>query len=470
MKTSTQLSKIFIFFTVLCVLGVTVFCPVNARAITIQEEEELSREFMKMVFQRYPLIKDPVIVDYLNEIGQKLLSKMPQQPFRYHFYVVKDDVYNAFATPAGHIFVNSGLFAAMENEEELAGILAHEISHVSARHISQKIERSKKAQIATLAGVVAGALLGVGGAATAANAVTVGSMAAGQSVMLAYSREDEIQADQLGMDFLNKAGYSGSGLLTMLEKIRGKDWFGSNIPTYLKTHPASDDRIVYIDAWLARHPAADSRGDDYKFKRAHAFLVATYEDKDTALRLFEQAVRQRPDDALAHYGYALVLARTGDRKEAVAQMKSALERNAFDAYLLKDLGKMYFADGAYDQALNIFESCLSLGRIDLESLLFKGRAEIELGRSDAAVTSLGDLIAKDPGYTQAYYYLGEAYGKQNRMAEAHYYLGVYYQKTGHVKNAMFHLNRALKDLQDGEKRRNTEALLKELRKLPQEQQ
>jgi Zn-dependent protease with chaperone function len=116
----------------LLIFGIIV--PEAAWGITIKEEEELSRQFMKVVLSRYELIQDPVVIDYMREIGRQIVSALPPQLFKYHFYIVKEDVYNAFATPAGHIYINSGLFAAMENEEELAGILAHEISHVAARH------------------------------------------------------------------------------------------------------------------------------------------------------------------------------------------------------------------------------------------------------------------------------------------------------------------------------------------------
>ncbi|MEJ2658446.1 MAG: M48 family metallopeptidase, partial [Desulfobacterales bacterium] len=185
--------------------------------ITIKQEEDLSREFMKLIMAHYEIIKDPLIVNYVNDVGQKLVLTLPPQPFAYHFYVIKEDSYNAFATPAGHIFIYSGLLEAMDSEEELACILAHEISHVVCRHISQKIERSEKVNIATLAGVVAGVLLGTGGAAAAANAVTLGSVAAGQAYALAYSREDERQADQIGLKILRKAGYNGIGLVTTLK-------------------------------------------------------------------------------------------------------------------------------------------------------------------------------------------------------------------------------------------------------------
>ena len=167
---------------------VNILVPKGALCITIQEEEEMSREVMKIIIKHYEVINDPLIVNYINQMGQKMVSALPPQPFDYHFYVIKNDEYNAFATPAGHVFVNSGLLEAMENEEELAGILGHEIAHVVCRHISQQIERSKKIGIATLAGIAAGILLGIGGSAAAAQALTMGSAAVGQSVQLSYSR------------------------------------------------------------------------------------------------------------------------------------------------------------------------------------------------------------------------------------------------------------------------------------------
>ncbi|MFC1816900.1 M48 family metalloprotease [Thermodesulfobacteriota bacterium] len=437
----------------------------NAFGLTIQEEEELSREFRKVVLKNYKLIKDPVIVNYVNKVGRKILSVMPPQPFRYHFYIIKEDVYNAFATPAGHIYINSGLLAAMQNEEELAGILSHEISHVAARHISQKIDRSKKIGIATLAGIAAGIFLGAGGAATAANAVTLGTVAAGQSIMLAYSREDEMQADQRGLDYLNKAGYSGLGLVTILKKIRSVQWFGSKqIPTYLMTHPASEDRIAYIDTWLEHHSKAAAPTDPYNFRRVHTYLVANYQDESLTLKAFEDAVKNYPADPMAHYGYGLILARTGNRRDAAVHIKTALEKKAFDPYILADLGKIYVLDGKYQQALNVLENSTRIDPAEPERLFYLGRAQMGLEKIETATATFETLIQKYPDHEQAYYALGEAYGKQGKLADAHFYLGVYYKKTGKIKNALFHLNRALKDMNDPDKRKKIEKLLNGLKK------
>ncbi|MBW1754191.1 MAG: M48 family metalloprotease [Deltaproteobacteria bacterium] len=201
---------IFLFCTLLVVLT-GLFIPQGAEGISIQKEEELSREFLSVVFRHYKVMDAVVIVNYINYLGQKILAAFPPQPFKYHFYVIKDDSLNAFASPAGHIFINSGLIQAMESEEELAGVISHEIAHASLRHISKKIERSKKTSMATMAGMAAGILLGIGGAGDAAGAVIMGSAAAGQTSALAYSRDDEAEADQVGLKYLNRAGYSAEG-------------------------------------------------------------------------------------------------------------------------------------------------------------------------------------------------------------------------------------------------------------------
>jgi len=208
-----SLFSVFIFFFIILLQGL-------AEGISAKKEQELSEEFLKAVFKRFEIIDDPLIVKYINNIGNRIVATLPPQPFKYHFYVIKEDAYNAFAGPAGHIFIFSGLIEAMDNEEELAGIIGHEISHVVCRHISKRIERSKKISALSLAGIAAGILLGIAGAGEAAQAVMVGSQAAGHSAALAYSREDEMQADEIGLKYLKKAGYNGKELITILQKIK----------------------------------------------------------------------------------------------------------------------------------------------------------------------------------------------------------------------------------------------------------
>jgi predicted Zn-dependent protease len=442
--------------------------PANVMGITIKEEEELSREFLKVIEKRYELIRDPLITGYVNTVGKNILATMPPQPFAYHFYVVKQHVYNAFATPAGHIFINSGLLEALEREDELAGILAHEIAHVVCRHISQNIDRAPKIGLATLAGIAAGIFLGVGGTAALGNAVAIGSIAAGQSVSLAFSREDELQADQLALDYLYKAGYGAEGLLSSLKKLRSKQWFGTEqVPDYLMTHPASEERMAFIDSWIERNelPPGSKRADNQnEFLLVKTTLQGKYGDEQTSMPALQSRVQASPDDPLANYGYALALAKAGNRKTALDYMKKALEKEALNPYMLKELGRIYFLDGQYEKARKVLEGAISLTPNDTEGRFYLARSYMELDQLQDAADAFHSLQVKDPDNKETYLFLGNIYGQQDKLGEAHYYLGIYHKMSRHWKTAAIHLNKALQYTTDPKKKEELEAMLKVVQK------
>jgi len=442
---------------VILILALSSLVPPAVFSITVKEEEDMSRQMLAMIHKYYEIVDDPAVVAYVNEIGNRILSALPQQPFKYHFYVIKEDVYNAFATPAGHIFVYTGLLDAMVEEEELAGILGHEIAHVYCRHISQKIERSKKIGVATLAGIAAGILLGVGGAGEAASAVTMGSVAAGQSAELSYSRENEMQADQFGLKFITEAGYSAGGLLKILKKIRSKTWFGSDqIPKYLMTHPAVEDRIAFIGSWLDTYNRKSKPiplVNQDAFNRVHTRVETRYGDEETVFNKLKADVARNPQDPLAHYRYGLILARAGKRQEAIEQIRIALTKRAFDPYILKDLGWVYYLDGQFPQALKTLESAGGMIPDDPECLFYIGRTQMELGNLAEASDNLLKVTRQRPDFTQAYYFLGQSLGQQQKLGDAHYYLGVFYLRKRDFKNAKVQLKQALKHQQDDERRK-----------------
>jgi predicted Zn-dependent protease len=456
------LKKAIYFFIMMTVLAGLLF-PQGSRAITLAEEEELSRQFLKVVLNRLSLVKDPYIVNYVNSIGQNILRELPPQPFSYKFYVIDSDVYNAFATPAGHIFIYRGLIEAMDTEDELAGIIAHEIAHVQCRHISDKLDRSSKLNLATLAGLAAGVFLGVSGADVAAQALTVGSMAAVQSLELAYSREDEIQADKIGLDNMTRAGYDAQALMTILNKIRSKRWFDS-IPTYLSTHPAAEERIAYIDSWSQNQGDLPSMGATPDFKNARVRLLALYGNETRAVSHFKNAVERNPNDTEARYGYGLVLARIGHRKDAAFHLQKVLEQNPLDRSILGDLGRIHFLDGRLPEALTALRASVSLSESAApETMFYLGRTQAELGKLSEAITIFETLIESHPDYEQAYYFLGENYGKQGDLFQAHYYLARFYEKRRDPRNAVFHFQKALKNTQDPERKKEIEDILNNVR-------
>ncbi len=456
----------------ICILSAVFFLfhsmfPLPLSAITIKEEENLGSEFMKTVRGHFRFIEDPFIAEYVEKIGNKILAHMPPQPFPYHFYVIRQDVYNAFAGPGGNVFINSGLISAMDYEDELAGILAHEISHVAARHISDKIERSSKINLATMAGVVAGIFLGIAGGGEAAQALTMSSMAAGQTASLAYSRQDEMQADEIGIQYLTKAGYSGEGMLSILKKIREKDWFGTDqIPSYVMTHPAIKDRIAYLDTWMEAHRENLQKqgANASEFMRFRTRMIAAYGDSRQALQKMKAAMKKNPDDPLVHHGYGIALARNENPKEGAVYIRRALQKRPFDPLILKDLGEICFMDGQYENALQVLKSSNDMKPEDHETLYLLGRSAIALGQYREGISYLEKMQKIKGEDTRALYYMGEAWGREGNMGEAHYYLGKYYSRRKDFKNAFFHFRQVLKHSEDPARKAEVEKMLTFVRK------
>ena len=177
----------------------------GAYAMTTEEEKKLGKKVVLEIRKEADFVRDLNVQAFVERIGYSLVDQLGSTPFEFKFYVINELDPNAFAIPGGYIFINTGLITLAENEQEIAGVLAHEISHVTQRHIAKMIEKSKVLSIATLAAMVAGMLAGRGGAGSAAS-VAMAQGTAG-ALQLKFSREIEQDADQHGLNLLIKAGY-----------------------------------------------------------------------------------------------------------------------------------------------------------------------------------------------------------------------------------------------------------------------
>lgn len=199
----------------------------------------------------WPVIEDRAINDYVTHVGKRILKTMESQPFDYQFYVLNTPDINAFAVPGGKVFLNSGLILMVESENELAGVMAHEIGHVVARHMAKQSEQGLKMGLAALGAILAGIFLGP----QAAGALITTTTAATGTLALKYSRENEEEADYLGLKFMERAGYDRTGMIAMLKKMRrisGPSY--SDPPPYLLTHPAVEDRISSLEVQMLHFP------------------------------------------------------------------------------------------------------------------------------------------------------------------------------------------------------------------------
>jgi predicted Zn-dependent protease len=205
---------------------------------TVQQEQAIGDDFMRQVQSEVRLLREPVVAAYVEAIGRDLLRDLPPQPFEYHFYVVDDPKINAFAGPAGHVFVNTGTILRARNVSELAGVIAHEIGHVAERHVAENVARQRTAGLLHRAGVYAAAILAGPNAAGAAN---LGGGLAAMGVLNSFGREAEREADAFAVDALLRAGYDPIGLVTFFELLAREP--GGGVPQFLSSHPAPGDRV-----------------------------------------------------------------------------------------------------------------------------------------------------------------------------------------------------------------------------------
>jgi predicted Zn-dependent protease len=220
--------------------------------LTLQQEQALGDEFLLETKRELDLFSEPVVVGYIEQIGHLILRNSPPQPFAYDFYVVEDDEINAFAGPAGHVFVNTGTILKARNLSELAGVIAHEIGHVAERHVAENYNKHRTAGALHQAAVIAAGMVGGQIAAGAAN---LGGGHAAMAVLNSFGREAEREADEFAVEALVRSGIDPEGLVTFFELLQREG--GSGVPGFLSSHPAPAERVVstrqQIDA--LGHPA-----------------------------------------------------------------------------------------------------------------------------------------------------------------------------------------------------------------------
>jgi predicted Zn-dependent protease len=215
--------------------------------LTPAEERQIGANMAREARGQLLFIRDHVVQDYVRDIGSRLVAASGPHPFDYHFEVVEDDDINAFAAPAGYIYIHTETILRARDVSELAAVLAHEIGHVALRHISQNYARQRGATTVQQAVVLAASFFGFGGLAN------LGSGLAAIATLNQFTRADEEAADVFAVEVLPRAGYDPQGLVTFLEVI-GRGEQGGRPPALLSSHPATEERIAVAEALIAELP------------------------------------------------------------------------------------------------------------------------------------------------------------------------------------------------------------------------
>jgi predicted Zn-dependent protease len=415
----------------------------QAQAMSIEDETIVGNKFLESVRKQFPMAEDDFVNGYLNDLGQYLAKNLETQPFPFRFYAVQDNDVNAFAGPGGHIFFFTGLILAMDEADELAAVLCHEMGHVAARHLSNRIEQNKKVALATLAGFLAGALIG----GKAAGALMTGSMAAGIQQQLNYSREDERQADQLGFKYMDLSGFDPGGMVNMLKKLEKMQWQGANAaPSYLLTHPGGSERILNTESMMASHAGSKESREVREFRKLFSYLkltlIARYAEPQDAERFLKRVSEGSPESPKADYGYGLLWKEEGEYGKAIDFLDKALREDPTFLPILRNLGEAHQLKGQDRQAIAVLERALRIDDQDKATLFLMAASYQNLEEHDKAIVFYERLASMKPVRNEVYHNLGVSYGKKGKLALAHYYFGIYFLGIGEVQNAKFHFQKS----------------------------
>jgi len=413
-------------------------------SLTLEEEKTIGQEFYENLERNKLLYHEPQAETYINELGKLIVKSIPQSPFEFRFFIVRSSAINAFATPGGYVYLNLGLINLVNNESELAGVLAHEVAHVTSRHIADIVEKSKKISAATLAAILTGIFLGGGDAAAA---ITGFSVATATTLNLKYSREHEEEADRLGMYYLVSAGFDPASMPEFLKTMRQYEFYSSNIPSYFLTHPGTEERIRYLDSLLqTRYPKGGASDKLNKLKRIQTLLAFELKSPEQNLKSFQGRLSKDPDDVEALYGLALAQEKLGLSQEAVDNFLRALRLSPDDKNILEDLGITLFKRGNLEEAIRYLNKAVALDPTSTKAPFYLGKSYETLGNYQKALEFYQLMEKSKPDDENVFYGLASAYGKIGMMGDSHYYFGRYFKKKGKSEAASFHFQEALKYL------------------------
>ncbi|MDR2799932.1 MAG: M48 family metalloprotease [Desulfovibrio sp.] len=387
---------------------------------TIKDEKELGEKFNVLIRSRLPLVQDTEIVSYAQEMVNRLANTMPKQPFPFTVSVIRHNAINAFASPGGYIFVFTGLILAMNHEAEAAGVIAHEMAHVTQRHIASRIENSQIISLLSVLGMLAGALMG----GSAQSATIAGSLAAGQAAMLNYSRADEREADQVGMNYLSQAGYPPAGMVGAFQILSRRQWLlGGNIPSYLSTHPALAERVKDMQVRVSLMPeqVRNRKNDDARFLRVQALIRARYGDIEPAQRVFAGQM-QGATRCMALMGMGILCSRQNRIKDAAGYFESALTCNPDDGLIVREAGSFHYLKGNKTQGGNLLRRAVGMNPNDTYALYYYARNLREQGRTGEATEYALRLLRKEPEDQELHELLAHLYGDEKKMFEANLHM------------------------------------------------
>ena len=313
------------------------------------QERRLGEGIMREIRADRSYSDDAEIAHYLNTLGYRLVSAGGESRQEFEFFLIVDPQVNAFALPGGFIGVNSGLIVAAQSESELASVLSHEIAHVTQHHIARMLGEQKQAAITSLAGLAV-AILASRVSSEMSQAALVASQAASVQSSLNFTRANEREADRVGFQTLEHAGFDPQAMPLFFERLqRSTRFYETAAPSYLRTHPLTYERIADMQNRAQNLPYRQVP-DSLEFQLMRAKLKASQDSPQDSVAFFEESLKERKylSEAASRYGLVAALIRAKNYARATQELR-ALRKTVPSSPVVDTLAARLF-DAAGDSA------------------------------------------------------------------------------------------------------------------------
>lgn len=413
--------------------------------LSIEKEQLIGNAMRKHLRASQPILNDPVLSEYINTLGNKLVKHANDVNYGFDFFIVNSKELNAFAFFGGHIGIHSGLITTASNESELASVIAHEISHVTQRHLARRLEAQSRSQPITMAGMFTGILLALVNPGLGMAALQT-TMAAGQQMGINYTRGNEKEADRVGIALLASSGFDPHGAPNFFGKMAEKYRYISKPPAMLLTHPLPESRIS--DARLrAQNYPARQLAPSLTFELAKARITARYEHNPKSnIASYERELEKKRYnvEAAAKYGLALSYFENKNFIKAKKVLEGLLGEDKNNLFYADAITDVYIETKEFEKGIKLLERLNKLmPNNQIVTLNFANILQ-ESNNLERASTLLQDFIAVSSNTFIAYDLLSTIYRKQNKPAMMHSAKGEIYALLGAYPKAIDELQTAIK--------------------------
>lgn len=413
---------------------------------SLEKETVYGDAYMRVIRSSAPILNDPVLTQYLKELGDKLVAHATGVKTPFYFFLLRNDEINAFAFFGGHVGVHTGLFLNADNESQIASVIGHEITHVTQRHLARSLEAQEKSSTATMVGMLGAILLTIA-APQAGMAALATTQALATQAKINYTRLHEKEADRIGMQILVDAGFDPNGAADFFAKLATRYRFTTKPPQMLLTHPLPESRITEARNRATQYPHRYVPDNiDFQLAKARIQVRFSSYSEEAALALFDTQLKKRSYTFknAALYGKALALFRAERFDEAESIIDNLLKEDRNNLFYIDTKTDLLIERKAKDDAIALLESQRKLKPTSQVININLANVYIESNQATKAIPLLEDMIFLDRQNQLPLFLLRDAYKKTGNKAMEHFVNAESMALGADYKGAIDQLNFAYK--------------------------